>query len=170
MFDVCTRRCQIDEKKLTFQNARDTAISMESAECNALSIGATRSSGTRPAVNRLHHDQAKHWNKSHCQKPVQSQTHNKCFQCIRKHPPETCRFKDATCHFCRKTGHITPACITRKLRKAANKKIHQFIGSEGPELDQLSSVFDNSESIDLFHIDSCNKQDPFLATVIVNNN
>ena len=36
----------------------------------------------------------------------------RCYRCGRRHDPNTCKFKDASCHKCGKPGHISPACKT----------------------------------------------------------
>ena len=33
-----------------------------------------------------------------------------CYRCGRKHSPDVCWFKNATCNLCGKTGHIKPVC------------------------------------------------------------
>ena len=44
-----------------------------------------------------------------------SATSTPCYRCGRpNHEPSTCRFRDSTCHFCKKKGHIAPACRAKK--------------------------------------------------------
>ena len=38
------------------------------------------------------------------------QTNRKCYRCNGNHAPQDCKFKDATCHYCKKTGHTMAAC------------------------------------------------------------
>ncbi|XP_071576343.1 uncharacterized protein [Temnothorax nylanderi] len=40
-----------------------------------------------------------------------------CFRCGKgNHVPDKCFYKDATCNFCKKTGHTENACLTKKKR------------------------------------------------------
>ena len=35
-----------------------------------------------------------------------------CYRCLGKHLPADCKYCDATCHRCKRKGHIAPACRT----------------------------------------------------------
>ena len=46
---------------------------------------------------------------------------DKCYRCGRKHDPEACWYKDATCDQCGKKGHIKPVCRSKSATAASAK-------------------------------------------------
>ena len=45
-----------------------------------------------------------------------------CFRCDRaNHTPDQCHFKDETCRFCSKKGHIERACFSKKAQQNRNQ-------------------------------------------------
>ena len=45
-----------------------------------------------------------------------------CFRCGRRHEERTCKFKDAECHKCGKTGHIAPVCRSESKHQSSHPK------------------------------------------------
>ena len=39
-----------------------------------------------------------------------------CYRCGKEHDPQSCRFKEACCHWCGKLGHIAPVCRSAKKK------------------------------------------------------
>ena len=83
---------------LTFQTALTTSFAMETAAKNVhdLSHVAESSNVHRLQTNTKNYegDNAK----------------TACYRYGRKHTPDVCWFKNATCNLCGKTGHIKPVC------------------------------------------------------------
>ena len=83
---------------LTFQTALTTCLATETASKNVhdLSHVAESSNVHRLQTNTKNYegDNAK----------------TVCYRCGRKHSPDVCWFKNATCNLCGKTGHIKPVC------------------------------------------------------------
>ena len=85
------------------------------------------------------------------------------FRCNGKHPPENCRFKDATCHFCHKTGHITPASLSR-IRAGKEKLTHQIttdcVSQQKPAAKALVEKEELSTNLPMFYFQNNDKSDP----------
>ena len=54
-----------------------------------------------------------------CTEHQKMQTNRKCYRCKGNHAPQDCTFKDATCHYCKKTGYIMATC--RKKASTCNE-------------------------------------------------
>ena len=83
---------------LTFQTALTICLAMETAAKNVhdLSHVAQSSNLHRLQTNTKHYEG--------------DNTKTTCYRCGRKHSPDVCCFKNATCNLCGKTGHIKPVC------------------------------------------------------------
>ena len=59
---------------------------------------------------------------------TKTQERNKaCFRCDRfNHTPDECRFKEDTCCFCSKKGHIERACLCKKAQQKNQSKKKKF--------------------------------------------
>ena len=85
-------------------SAPDLALGMEAAERNAKSL-----KGTEQAVHKLG-----------ASRPAPSSW---CYRCGREnHDAKDCRFRDATCHFCKKKGHIVPACRSKASQSRSERR------------------------------------------------
>ena len=104
----------LTEKDLTWKMAVDLANAMESADKQA---NALRQEPTPSSVNKL--DDYKHRATRRNNEPRKSnQGNNPCFRCGENHPPQSCRFKNQKCRFCKKQGHTEKVC---KKKKASTK-------------------------------------------------
>ena len=72
-----------------------------------------------------------------------------CSRCGAAHSPSTCKFKTATCHYCKKLGHLASVCrkkareqasTSRGGRESRNHKLETADDSDEPE-DTVYSLF-----------------------------
>ena len=80
-------------------------------------------------------------------------------RCDSKHSPDYCRFRDATCHFCQKTGHISAVCLKRKGTKGTYKVDRD---EHNDDTNSITSG-DNVSVHKLFHITRKKKIDPLVG-------
>ena len=116
-----TQKKLLTEKDLTWKMAVDIANAMESADrqANALRNEASNS------INKL--DPYKPRQPRHTEQRRHDKDSNKSsFRCGENHAPQSCRFKNQNCRFCKKQGHIEKVpnhetteiqCVRSKMRK-----------------------------------------------------
>ena len=112
---ICRRL--LAKKKSNFDQARQIALVMESADKNVHNIAACSNTTTliQPNISRINSGNS---SRGKSEKP--------CFRCDGKHSPDSCRFRGATCNFCQKTGHISAVCLKRKGTKSTrNRRTHE---------------------------------------------
>ena len=107
------------EPNLTYKKAIDIAQALETAEKNVKDI----SNGKDMPPPRIHHVGYKERERSQIHKPgvggkeVTSSTSSySCYRCNGSHKATECRFKEATCHYCGKLGHIVEPVAARNSR------------------------------------------------------
>ena len=99
------QRRLLAEKELTLSKAVDIASSIEMAANNVRDLQAAQA--TRENVHKIAPSQQHHFSKAKA-----------CFRCGNVgHTPDRCRFRDSTCHYCKKKGHIAPVCLSKKRGK-----------------------------------------------------
>ncbi|XP_065895807.1 uncharacterized protein [Dysidea avara] len=96
--DSRMQRAMLAEQKLKFARAFELTQTMESADRD------TRKLQSNTSVHLL-------TDKSTTTKP--------CYCCGERHHPSSCRFVDAICHACKKTGHISKVCRSKRKTTAA---------------------------------------------------
>ena len=117
------QRNLIAEEKLELAKAIDMAQKMETAEKNTKDLKET---AANPVLNV-----------SSPNSPLRAR--RPCFRCRRaNHDAQHCKFRDATCHSCGKTGHIAPACHKKKARRERSANMVSDSPSNG-ESDFLST-------------------------------
>ena len=75
-----------------------------------------------------------------------------------------CRFKDAVCHGCGKTGHLRKVC---KSKSTGRKRGQQKQSSAKPVHlleERTSQAEDTDENYDLYTINSASKPQPYKST------
>ena len=84
-----------------------------------------------------------------------------CKWCGEKHPSEECKFKNATCYGCRKTGHLRSVCRSVNRKFNLQSKVHNIQSdSQGmhghmPESEVSVEAADLSEAaFGLYNVDS----------------
>ena len=107
---------QIEKKGSATLNVwnRNILLAMESADKNVHDIAACSNSDSR--IDRGNSGRGK------SEKP--------CCRCDGKHSPDYCRFRNATCDFCQKTGHISAACLKRKATKGTRNRRTHLVDSD----------------------------------------
>ena len=104
----------------------------------------------------------------------QSQT---CYHCeCSNHNTANCKFKDAQCHYCGKTGHIAPACCLKPSQpripqtkftagqmkaQSKGKKIHHLQNDNQPPDDNANS---SEDEFGLHRVDT-HSSDPIIVSL-----
>ncbi|XP_042142281.1 uncharacterized protein K02A2.6-like [Ixodes scapularis] len=115
--DEALQRRLLSEAELTLAQAEKLAIAAECAKNNAMEIRTTpkdvsqihsvAKDGPGPSPPAQHHA-----------KPETKQATSVCYRCNGAHSPQDCHFKNATCLFCGRKGHIVKACLQKKAKKS----------------------------------------------------
>ena len=108
------------EPDLTLQKAIASAQTMEAAEHDTLELQKTRTS-------TLHMHSIDRGQEHRRSQPPQAphQPPNKlapCYRCGGPHRASSCRFREATCNKCGKTGHIPKVCRSADRRRSARTR------------------------------------------------
>ena len=119
------RRKLLTESNLTLAKAVEFAQCMELADKDAKEF-----KGIDASIQKLYVPPRKQGGTTpHPSKP--------CYRCSRtNHQAKDCRFADATCHYCKKKGHIAPACLKKK-REAALPNITKHIAPDDSDADKF---------------------------------
>ena len=106
----------LSESDLTLQKAIDIETAMETAAKDAVELQQQH----RPdSVHQLSKKPTSNTKPKEKNKP--------CFRCDRfNHTPDECRFKEDTCRFCSKKGHIERACLSKKAQQKNQSKKKKF--------------------------------------------
>ena len=146
----------LTEKMLTWQGAVDIVQAMESADKQAINF---KNSPTASAVNSLSgartkdkNSQKKNFNRK------MGKSAKPCFRCGGDHKPQTCRFKEADCHFCKHKGHIE-VCLKKG---AANDKSNDKQGKP------LRYVEEDDSAEGLFKIGTGRPEPSIVIPVAIN--
>ena len=126
------------EEKLTFEEALRIATSLETASRNAIELQAGETN-TQPAVLKVGKTEA-------------PKVSLECYRCGKAHPPQSCKFRRATCRNCGKLGHIQRVC--RSKPQAPSSETSKGYGRQprrptGIRTLQLEEEQESRESIDL---------------------
>lgn len=106
------------EQKLTFKQAYDIAIRLESAVKQQQELKLPK-----PDLNKM----CRTTNRAATTSTGQPEM--TCYRCNEQHSAETCRFRKTSCRFCRKTGHIEKACRI-KARSGAGQRSTNLVSED----------------------------------------
>ena len=137
--DETIQKRLLSESTLDFQKAKDIAVGMDSAAKNARDITRSVTStlqAEKPQEASVHHLKSKSkpfkakgqvQPKKTLQPSYEKRSYKKqCYRCNGYHDPDKCKFKGATCHFCKKVGHISPACKA-KSKQHSTHHMNDFV-------------------------------------------
>ena len=110
------------EEKLTFDSALKIVLALEAADRQVKDLHI-------PSSTQVHQIRRTH---SSGKAPGSATS---CYRCGGCHLSNTCRFKDAECHHCKKKGHIARVCRSRhrqsqRQNMPTRRSTHQLQGSE----------------------------------------
>ena len=91
----------------------------------AIEIATAMETAARDAVELRHQHRPDSVHKLSKRTPIPAKHKNvnkACFRCDRpNHTPDQCHFKEETCRFCSKKGHIERACLIKKAQQNRNQ-------------------------------------------------
>ena len=117
------QRKLIAEENLELAKAVDIAQKLESAEKNTKDLKKTTTGATVLKFS------------------TPNSPKQRCFRCGRtNHNAHDCKFRDATCHFCGKTGHISPACLSRKKGKDKSDRNTKTVSDSTRVSEPISTI------------------------------
>lgn len=121
------------KKDLTFSKAYDLAVRAESAAQQQQKLKSDHSEVNKATTSaRLR--------SSHKTQVGQGQ---RCWRCDKAHSPNSCKFATATCHYCRKRGHIEKACISKRKATKKGPQLNNYFGTSRepqPPEQQMSTL------------------------------
>ena len=148
--DKCLQCKLLADPELNFVKALVTAKAMEMAKCSAKDLQGESTRQVhlmrrRPARN-LHSGPLK----------AQPQVSSTCSRCGVGHSTDSCKYMSATCHYCKKPGHVAKP-NAKELQSAPS----------GPRTHQLDAS-DTAEEYSLYY-SSSGKPQPLLVALRLNN-
>ena len=145
-FSAAKERCSADEMAVKASQDHMGAVSSEDTNRLAVYKGNPGRGGSRPRPTKAAQEAG---NVEPC----------KC--CGGKHPSEECKFKNATCYGCRKTGHLRSVCRSVNRKFNSQSKVHsvqsdsQDMHGHMPESEVSVEAADLSEAaFGLYNVDS----------------
>ena len=116
--DEAIQRKLLAENKLTLTRATEIALAMEAAERDASDLRnvAGDVNKIRPQYNSRNVNFKKEEPGFAVEKAADFSSGGRCYRCGDPHQEEVCRFKNVTCHFCKKPGHIAKVCNSKKKK------------------------------------------------------
>ena len=161
------QRRLLSEVDLTFKKAYEIALSMETAAQHMAELQSTQShistSHSPTSVNKVSF--------SKLQQP--NNENEECFRCGKPHNAELCRFKTATCHYCKKKGHIIAKCYKKARKEASEKpqvKGEQCLTKNKPRVHVLECEEDDSdqEIYPMFSVNHGPRKSPYMVDLELN--
>ena len=146
----------LTEKDLTWKMAVDIANAMESADKQA---NALRNEASSSSINKV--NEYKPRETRHTEHRRNDQENKPCFRCGENHTPQSCRFKNQNCRFCKKQGYIERVC---KKKKGSGKPRHD----DRNPVRYVEDGKDSSNLGDLFHVHAGNPEPSIVIPVHIN--
>ncbi|XP_048590142.1 uncharacterized protein K02A2.6-like [Nematostella vectensis] len=158
------QRRLLSEENLTFKKAYDIASSMETTAQHMADLQSAPStlSSTSASVKKV----------SSSPLPRSKSENKECYRCGKNHHPSKCRFKEATCHYCKKKGHIVAKCL-KKAKKSSettkpNSNHHPKQGKPAIHVLDTDKEIEDEDIYPLFAVSQGNRQNPYLVDVELN--
>ena len=135
--DIRLQRRLLAEKNLTFKSTLELIQSWETADSSAKDLQKPQPQSER--IQLLSKTPCKRQNTSAHQKGC-------CMRCGGHHQSSECRFKTATCNFCKKRGHIARVCLSKPSAPIKNaKSATQQQSSSKPSVNRTDETSEESE-------------------------
>ncbi|XP_033729471.1 uncharacterized protein K02A2.6-like [Pecten maximus] len=111
------QRKLLSEDGLTYKNALDISIAMETASRDAIELQKEKQQSVNKINKFKQNNNRKHMNKKKGSTEHKG-TSGSCFRCGgTNHTAADCYFKESLCHGCKKKGHIKKACMEKQFKK-----------------------------------------------------
>lgn len=156
------QRRLLSEGELTFKKAFEIALSLETTAQHMADLQSTPSTSAMASASVKKVSSSK-------KQPPKSES-DQCYRCGKDHHPSKCRFKDATCHYCKKKGHIVANC-QKKARKSSEKFSNPTSSQQGKQKVHVLDTEEPDEEQDIYPLfavnPSCHKNS-YMVTVQLN--
>lgn len=153
----------IEEKNLTFDKAKEIAVSME-ASGEGAEVLERKHEVNYTERTTMHRGSGR---------KVTNHTNRKCYRCgSGAHLASVCKHKDAVCNFCKKVGHLQRVCLrfasqstdgkeskTDRLSKSKKKWHAHMIEEESDQSSCEGSCEDETDVDDVCVLDICKVDD-----------
>ena len=158
------------EKNLTYERALEIALALESAEQGTKDLKSAATAATSLPKD-LHYASLHPPNRQATGGNKTDSMSTPCYRCLGNHTPSTCKFRTAECHFCKKIGHITKACRSKKDHTGQKFTRPQRHSNKTHHLAEEEEVIEEPKEQDssyhLFTLES-NGQNPIIVQVELN--
>ena len=168
-------RVLLTEKALTFARAVEIAVAREAAEKDVKEfsnksnshreINAIKSSSKFGASTKFKSKQGeKGKSKESTSKPAKP-----CSGCGKNHWKSDCPFKNSECYLCKKIGHISKVCFTKKQTSNKVPAVSKNVGLVEVPVEDASNHESNEY---IFSIQKANLREidaPYLVNIRINN-
>ena len=153
----------LSEDNLDYAKAMKLALAVESAE-----QGTKQLQGQQPSahIQVIQRPKAKNRPTPLVRLATSNTPLKPCYRCGGNHLQSKCHFKDATCNYCKKRGHIAKVCCSRLKKQAppTQKSTNQVVAEDTPTY-TLSE-----EEYGMYHSTSHRSRPrPFHVTMQLNN-
>ena len=158
------QRRLLSEENLTFKKAYDIASSMETTAQHMADLQSAPStlSSTSASVKKV----------SSSPLPRSKGESKECYRCGKNHHLSKCRFKEATCHYCKKKGHIIAKCPKKSKKSSETAKPNSNHNpKQGKPAIHVLDTEEEREDKDiypLFAVSQGNRKNPYLVDVELN--
>ncbi len=144
--------CGCQDKRLQYKLLADPELTYEKA-MTAAKASETADHGAKGLTGgTVHHVSSRR----HRPQPPKSFIHPQhqhppttqpCSRCGAPHSPSVCKFKTATCHYCKKQGHLASVCrkkardLKSNPQERGDSKNHQLEAVDPEEIDQEGTAY-----------------------------
>ena len=151
----------LSEDNLDYAKAMKLALAVESAE-----QGTKQLQGQQPTAPIQVIQRPKPKNRPAPRSTTSDTPLKPCYRCGGNHLQSKCRFKDTTCNFCKKRGHIAKVCYSRlKKQPTSTRKGTNQVVAEDTQTQPLSD-----EEYGMYHSTSTRQpRKPLQVTIELNN-
>ena len=166
--------CGYRDRRLKFKLLSDPEltlkIALEAAKADETAERGTKDLSRGPSLHKLHGQPPRHTRAPLYKPPTQTPTSGPptqaCSRCGGAHSPATCKYKDSTCHYCQKKGHLASVC--RKKARDQKGKTGRKGASKTHQLQADASDSEDAETYPLFY-SATPRTKPIEVTVTLNN-
>ena len=142
-----TQKRLLAEVELTWKKAIQTAQAMEAAEKQASNFR-----NAPPHMEKVNALKSLPKNNPNFKRSGAGKTSKPCFRCGENHAPQTCRFKEEQCRYCKGKGHIMRVCKKKASDATKGNAPTQRSSSQRLSVQYLNKQEEQDDEFQIFKI------------------